>query len=56
MGKRRSISELEAIRISDKETRTRIPGVALLLFLVLIPLAGLAVFLLVKYNARDIWV
>ncbi|MCK5633662.1 MAG: slipin family protein [Anaerolineales bacterium] len=56
MGKRRSISELEAIRISNKETRTRIPGVALLVFLVLIPLAGLAVFLLVKYNARDIWV
>ncbi|MGB2896090.1 MAG: slipin family protein [Anaerolineales bacterium] len=56
MGKRRSISELEAIRISDKETRTRIPGVALLFFLVLLLLAGLALFLLVKYDARDIWV
>ncbi len=56
MGKRRSISELEAIRISDKETRTRIPGVALLVFFVLVLLAGLAVFLLVNYDARDIWV
>ena len=56
MGKRRSVSELEAIRISDKETRTRIPGVAILVFCVLILLAGLAVFLLVRYDARDIWV
>ena len=56
MSKRRSVSEQEAIRISDKETRMRIPGVALLVFVVLILLAGLAVFLLAKYDARDIWV
>ncbi|MCJ7824589.1 MAG: SPFH domain-containing protein, partial [Anaerolineales bacterium] len=56
MGKRRSFTELEAIRISDKETRTRIPGVAVLVYLTLIVLAALALYNLVKYNAPDLWV
>ena len=56
MGKRRSFTEIEAIRISDKETRTRIPGVAVLVYLTLIVLAALALYNLVKYNAPDLWV
>ena len=56
MGKRRSLTELEAIRVSDKETRTRIPGVAVLVYLTLIVLAALALYNLVKYNAPDLWV
>ncbi len=56
MSKRRSLTELEARRLLDKETRTRIPGVAFLISLVLILLAALAVFLLVKYAAAVIWV
>ncbi len=56
MGKRRSLTELEAIRISNKETRTRIPGVAIIVYLTVILLAALGLYNLVKYAAPDIWI
>jgi regulator of protease activity HflC (stomatin/prohibitin superfamily) len=56
MGKRRSITELEAMRISDKETRARIPGVAVIVYLTVILLAALGLYFLVKYAAPDIWI
>jgi len=56
MGKRRTLTELEAMRVSDKEARTRIPGVAFMVFTFLILLAVLTAFFMVKYNVPDSWV
>lgn len=56
MGKRRTLTEIEATRVSDKEARTRIPGVAFMAFTVLILLAVLTVFFMVKYDVPDSWV
>ena len=56
MGKRRTLTELEAMRVSDKEARTRIPGVAFMVFTVLILLAVLTAFFMVKYDVPDSWV
>ena len=56
MGKRRTHTEFDAMRISDKETRQRIPGVAFLLYLALILLAALVLYFLLKYDAPIIWV
>ncbi len=56
MRKRRSQTEHEAIGQPDKETDTRIPGVAFMLFLVLIIFTALAVYFMVKYNVADSWV
>jgi len=56
MGKRRSLTELEAMRISDKETRARIPGVAVIVYLTVILFAALGLYALVKYAAPDIWI
>lgn len=56
MGKRRTLTELEAMRVSDKEARTRIPGVAFVVFTVLILLAVLTAFFMVKYDVPDSWV
>jgi regulator of protease activity HflC (stomatin/prohibitin superfamily) len=56
MGKRRTLTEIEAMRVSDKEARTRIPGVAVMVFTVLILLAVLTVFFMVKYDVPDSWV
>ncbi len=56
MGKRRSTQEVGAIGESDKETGVRIPSVAIAACLVLVFLAILACYNLVKYKAADIWV
>ena len=56
MGKRRTLTELEAMRVSNKEARTRIPGVAFMVFTVLILLAVLTAFFMVKYDLPDSWV
>lgn len=56
MGKRRTLTEIEAMRVSDKEARTRIPGVAFMVFTVLILLAVLTAFFMVKYDVPDSWV
>jgi regulator of protease activity HflC (stomatin/prohibitin superfamily) len=44
------------MRQSDKETRTRIPGVAFMVFLVLIIFTALAVFFMERYNAANAWI
>lgn len=56
MSKRRSLTELEARRLLNKETRTRIPGVAFLISLIPILLGALTVFLLMNFDAAVIWV
>ena len=56
MGKRRSTQEAGTMGESDKETGVRIPSVAIVAGLVLVFLAVLACYTLVKYDAADIWV
>jgi hypothetical protein len=54
MGKRRSTQEEGTIGKSDKETGVRIPNVSIAACLVLVFLAVLACYHLVKYEAADI--
>ena len=49
MGKRHTLTDFDAMRLSDKETRARIPGVAFMLYMVLIFIVALAVYILFKY-------
>jgi hypothetical protein len=56
MGRRRSTQEAGTIGKSDKETGVRIPNVSIAACLVLVFLAVLACYNLVKYEAADIWV
>ncbi len=56
MGKRHTLTDFDAMRLSDKETRARIPGVAFMLYLVLIIIVALAVYILFIYGATDVWI
>ena len=56
MSKRRSLSDLEAMSVSDKGTRIRIPGVSLVVFLVLILISTVLCLNLAKANIPRIWV